>query len=113
MSYDSADHIVCREYSAVATAAATTEFAKYRSFAAATLRNAAAVVLIAGTSSVHAYDVYVGTSSVGTIPLGTKTAGETVSVAINAQIPALGQFSVKSVADATGSAAIVYDYVHN
>jgi len=112
MAYDSPEYAVNREYTGAATAGATTEFAKFRTFVAATLLNAAAVVVTAGTSSVHGYDVYVGTSSVGTIPLGTKTAGESVSVAINAAVPALGQFSVKSLADAAGVAAIIFNYVH-
>jgi len=112
MAYDSPEYAVGREYTGAATAGATTEFAKFRTFVASTLRNVAAVVTTAGTSSVHAYDVYVGTSSVGTVLLGTKTAGETVTTAVNAAVPALGQFSVKSVADATGAAAIIYDYIH-
>ena len=112
MAYDSPDFAVSREYTGAATAGATTEYAKFRSFAAATLRAAAAVVVVAGTSSVHGYDVYVGTVSVANIPLGTtKTAGQSVSVDVNAAVPALGQFSVKSLGDATGTAAIVFDYV--
>jgi hypothetical protein len=112
MAYDSPQFSVTRDQYAVTTAGATGEYGKFRTFAAATLRNVAAVVLVAGTSSVHAYDVYVGTDSVGTIPLGTATAGSSVSVAINAAVPALTQMSVKSKADATGTAHIVYDYIY-
>lgn len=110
MAYDSPEFLIDREYSAAAAAGATTEYAKFRAFAASTLEKVAAVVVTAGTNTGHGYDVYVGTASVGTIALGTKTAGQSVTATVNAAVPALGQFSVKSLADATGAADIVYTF---
>ena len=112
MSYDSPHATVQREFCANAGGAGTTEYAKFRSFAAGFLKNVSAVVTVAGTVTGHGFDVYVGTSSVGTIPLSTNTAGVSATVAINQSVAALQSMSVKSLADTAGKADIVFQYNH-
>jgi len=91
--------------------AATTEYSKFWSFQKMKLKAAHAVVTTAGTSTAHGFDVYVGTTSVGSITLGTTAAGGNASSALlNQEVAALGQVSVKSLADATGKARIIYEY---
>lgn len=110
--YDHPNILVRREhFGGEAGGAATTEYCKFRHFQAMKLKAAHAVVTVAGTSTAHAFDVYHGTSSVGSISLGTSTAGGTASSATLDEVCAsLDQVSVKSVADATGKAHIIFEY---
>lgn len=111
MSYDSPNPNVRREYFATTVAGATTEGAKFRSFQKFILKKAHAAVVTAGTATAHGYDVYSGTTSIGTIALSTSAAGVTASSgALNAEVASLAQISVKSLADATGVAHILYEY---
>lgn len=90
---------------------ATTEYAKFRSFSKGILRKVHAAVTTAGTTTGHALDIYSGTTSVGTLLLGTSTANSIVSsAALNLTMASLAQFSVKTLADATGKAQVVWEY---
>lgn len=98
---------------AVAGGAATTAYAKFRSFSALKLLRVNAHVTVAGTATDHGFDVYIGTSSVATIPLGTSAAGVDVEVAIPVAlqaVPAKADISVKSLADTVGKADITYEF---
>lgn len=111
-SYSDANAVIRREHCAPpTTAGATTEGAKFRSFQKMRLKAAHAVVVTAGTATTHGYDIYHGTTSIGTIALSTSAAGVTASsAALNRTVASLEQVSVKSLADETGVAQIVYEY---
>lgn len=99
----------CRDE--IAAAGATTERCKFRNFMAMRLKKVHAAVVIAGTATTHGYDVYHGTTSIGTIALSTNAAGATASSALlDRDVEAMEQVSVKSLADATGSAHIVFEF---
>ncbi|MBF0109270.1 MAG: hypothetical protein HQL76_08850 [Magnetococcales bacterium] len=112
MSYSDPDFQVRREHCAGEVGGgATTEYARFASFQKARLKKVHSVVTTAGTTTDHGFDLYSGTSSIGAITLGTSAAGATAaSATLDASMTALGRFSVKSKADATGKAIIVYEY---
>ncbi|MCK0507910.1 hypothetical protein [Aromatoleum anaerobium] len=111
MAYDDPDYSIRRESAHITTAGATTEGAKFRLFQAARLKKVHAAVITAGTATTHGYDVYHGTTSIGTIALSTSAAGVTASSALlDRAIGSMTQMSVKSLADATGVAHIIYEY---
>lgn len=111
VGYDSADLTIEREFFAPALGgAATTEYGKFRSLSAAKLLRVKAVVSVAGTAAGHGFDVYIGTTSVGTIALGTSAAGVTGTATINSDVTSGALVSVKSLVDATGKADIIYEY---
>lgn len=112
MAYDDPDFTIRREHCCPpTTAGATTEGAKFRQYQKFLLKRAHAAVITAGTATTHGYDVYVGTTSVGTIALGTSGTNVSASSAVlNQSVSALQQVSVKSLADATGVAQIVYEF---
>jgi len=113
MSYDDPNPVVRREEMSdqEAGGAATTEYSKFHHFQKYKLKAAHAVVTTAGTTTAHGFDVYVGTTSVGSITLGTSAAGVGASSgALDQAVAAYGQVSVKSLADATGKARIIYEY---
>lgn len=110
MSYDT-DQLTRRCKDEIAAAGATTERCKFRNFMAIRLKKVHATVVIAGTSTAHGYNVFHGTTSIGAIALGTSTAGVTASSALlDENVESMEQVSVKSLADAVGSAHIVYEY---
>lgn len=112
MAYDSPTCTTRREHSSTpAAAAATTESNKFRTFQAMRLKAVHAAVITAGTATTHGYDVYHGTTSIGTIALSTSTAGSIGHTAtLNRDVGTMEQISVKSLADATGVAQIVYEF---
>ncbi|MBF0131798.1 MAG: hypothetical protein HQL75_04320 [Magnetococcales bacterium] len=112
MSYSDPDFQVRREHCAGEVGgAATTEYARFASFQKARLKQVHAVVTTAGTTTGHGLDVYSGTTSIGSITLGTSAAGVSGSSgALDATMAAMGRFSVKSLADAAGKAVVVYEY---
>lgn len=100
-----------REAFFTTTAGATTEGAKFRSFLKMRLKKVHVAVVTAGTATGHGYDIYHGTTSIGTIALSTNTAGYTASSsALNREVASLEQVSVKSLADATGVAHVIYEF---
>ena len=109
--YDSPNNTIRREAAFITVAGATTEGAKFRAYQQFKLKAVHAAVITAGTATGHGYDVYRGTTSVGTIALGTSTAGVTAdSATLNLTVTTMQQISVKSLADATGVAHIVYEF---
>lgn len=111
-SYSGVNAALRREHCAQpTTAGATTEGAKFRSFMKMKLKAAHFVVITAGTHAAHGYDIYSGTTSIGTVVLGTSAAGVTVdSSTLNTEVASMGQVSVKSLADVVGVAQVVYEY---
>lgn len=108
--------VIRREHDAgEAGGAATTEYGKFRSFQKAKLKNVHAAVTVAGTAAGHKLDVFRGTTSVGTIALGTSTAGtlakaDSVGVGMNLDMASMEQISVKTGADTVGKAHVVYEF---
>lgn len=111
-SYADGNSEVRREYCAPpTTAGATTEGAKFRSFQRMKLKKVHAVVITAGTATTMGFNVFHGTTSIGTIALSTSTAGVVASSAtLNEVVESMEQVSVKSLADAVGVGQIVYEY---
>lgn len=111
MAYSDPNFTVRREADRITTAGATTEGAKFRSFQALRLKKVHVAVITAGTATTHGYDVYHGTTSIGTIALSTSVAGVAASSALlNRTVGTMEQVSVKSLADATGVGHIVYEF---
>lgn len=110
VGYDAPDRTIEREKHIEAGGAATTAYGKFRSFFASKLVRAKAWVTTQGTAVGHGFDVYVGTTSVGTLALGTGAAETAVEVALNVAVPAGSQVSVKSLADTVGKADITIEY---
>lgn len=111
LRYDHPNILVRREHSIIATAGATTAFGKIRNFQAMRLNAAHATVITAGTNAGHGYDVYSGTTSVGSISLGTSAAGSTASVDLSSTAVAAGDYmEIKSLVDATGVGEVVLEY---
>jgi hypothetical protein len=111
--YDHPNTIVRREAigQGEAGGGATTEYAKFSNFQKMKLKKAHAVVTTAGTSAAHGFDVFNGTTSIGTISLGTSAAlSGASSGALDSAVAALGQISVKSLTDVVGKATVVYEY---
>lgn len=111
-SYSEANATLRREHcTPPTTAGATTEGAKFRQFQRFKLKAAHVTVITAGTATTHGYDIYHGTTSIGTIALSTSTAGTVGhSATLNRTVETMEQVSVKSLADATGVGQIVYEY---
>lgn len=113
MAYDSANYTVRNEqFAGEAGGAGTTEYTKFRRFQKMRVKAAHAVVTVAGTATAHGFDIFHGTTSVGTFPvLGTSAAGVMVSnTAIDFDVASLAQVSVKSLADVVGKAHIIFEY---
>lgn len=111
-AYSDANQVVRREANiGEVGGAATTAYGKFRHFQRLKLKRVHAVVTVAGTNAAHKVDVYHGTTSIGTIALGTAVAETRVSSAIlNEIVESLEEVSVKTGADATGKAHIVYEH---
>lgn len=117
MSYDAPNYNVRQEYFAgEAGGGATTEYCKFRRFQKSRLKKVHASVTTAGTATAHGFDVYQGTTSIGTIALSTTAAAGAAGAVsassglLDVTIAAGQQVSVKSLADATGKAHIVYEF---
>lgn len=112
MAYDSPDFLIRREQCCPPTSAgATTKGSKFRHFQAIKLVRAHAAVMTAGTTTAHGYNIFVGTTSVGAITLGTSGTNVSASSALlNVNVAAMEEVSANSLADATGVAQIVYEY---
>ena len=111
--YDHPNAVVRREAlgQTEAGGAGTTEYAKFVSFQKMKLKKVHAKVTTAGTATAHGLDVYNGTTSIGTIALGTSAALTSASsAALDSAVVAMGQVSVKTLADVVGKATVVYEY---
>ncbi|THF55920.1 hypothetical protein [Pseudothauera rhizosphaerae] len=112
MSYDDPNFQIRRErYAGEAGGSATTEYGKFRSFQKIRLKAVHAVVTVAGTATTHKLDILHGTTSIGAIALSTSTAGvKSSSTTLDRSVGSLEAISVKSGADATGKADVIYEY---
>jgi len=112
MGYDSPNAQFTREYFAgEAGGAGTTEYCKFRSFQKGRVTAVHFAVTTAGTATAHKFDIYHGTTSIGSTTLGTNTAGYTVSnTTIDEAVASLDQVSVKSGADIVGKAHVIFEY---
>lgn len=112
MAYDHPNNTITREHFAgEAGGAATTEYAKFRQFQKLKLKAVHAAVTTAGTTTGHALDIYHGTTSIGTIALSTSAAGVTAtSGKLDRSVASFDQLSVKTKADATGKAHVIFEY---
>lgn len=111
MGYSDPNFTVRREDCGAAGGAATTEYNKFATFQKKRLKKVHALVTLAGTATAHKFDVYHGTTSIGTIALSTSTAGSVGhSGLLDRTVDTMEQISVKSGADAVGTALIVYEY---
>ncbi|MBF0212372.1 MAG: hypothetical protein HQM00_02270 [Magnetococcales bacterium] len=112
MGYMDPNHRVVREHhTATSTAGATTAGPAMRVFQKTIVKGVHAIAKVAGTVAGHGFDVYNGTSSIGTLSLGTAAAEATASATLTGDttIPAFGTLSVKSLADATGTAQFIFE----
>ena len=85
---------------------------KFVAFAAMKVKSIRGAVNVAGTADTAAYDLYNGTTSIGTIVMGTKTAGEALSYTTSDITLASGGFiDFKTIADsATLAASFTVEY---
>lgn len=115
MAYDSPDRALRYIDAGHLTGAASASMRKFPQYRAALLKRAQATIITAGTHASAAFDIYSGTTSVGSLAVGTNTAGVTVSSGtINAQIAADSYIEVKGKADsATCVAAIQFEVQTN
>ncbi len=111
MGYSDPNYTVRRENCGAAGGAATTEYNKFRHFQRMRLKKVHAASTVAGTNAGHGFDVYHGTTSIGTIALGTAAANTVAhSALLDRTVESMEQISVKSLVDATGTACIVYEF---
>lgn len=99
-------------YAGEAGGASGTSYTRFRTFMAVKLLGAHAVVTTATSATGHGFDVYHGTTSVGSIAVGAGATGTGYSwVPSTPRSIAAGEaISVKSLSDATGKADIVFEY---
>lgn len=112
--YDHPNYVVRRErFAGEAGGAATTEYGAWRPFQKAKLEAVHFVVTTAGTAAGHGYGIYIGTSSVGAVSLGTSAAGVTSSVTSlsTESVTSLQKVSVRSLADQVGKAHVIYEWI--
>lgn len=114
MAYDSPNASVRREINQAGIAgAAAAAMAKFHIFQKTVLKKVHWLVTTAGTNATAGFDVYVGTSSVGTVVFGTNTAGVVVrSALLNAEVPADSVIELRGKADsatAVGSVTLEHE----
>jgi hypothetical protein len=116
MGYDNVNGNVRHERSFVTVAGSgelTTKFVMYQK---AKLQGLHALVVTAGTSDSPGckLDVYVGTSSVGILAVGTATAGATVTADLGGiAVPSMNPVHLKSGTDATSVVNATVEYNHD
>ena len=120
MAYDHATYIT-RQGAAMGEAGggATTAYGKFNAFTAAQAFSAQMTVTTAGTAAGHGFRIGqvsgTATTFLGTATLGTNTAGYTTNLALTTSagggsLAAGDQLVAYSLADATGKAAIAFEY---
>jgi len=118
MPYDSPNYDVRREqFAGEAGGGATTEYNKFRVFQNSRLKNVHAFVTVAGTATTNGFNIFHGTTSIGAISISTATAHTALispprfsSGILDRTLQPGDQVSVKSLADATGKAHIIYEW---
>lgn len=115
MAYDSPQYTVRHEsFAGEAGGGATTEYTKFRRFQKMRMKAVHALVTVAGTSTAHGLDIYHGTTSVGTLALGTSAAGVIVSnTDVDFDVASGVQVSVKSLADVVGKAHVIFEFANH
>jgi hypothetical protein len=99
MGYDNGDHAIQTLNTGHITGIASTSMQKFLMYRSTILRRVSALVITAGTNTAAAVDVYVGTTSVGSLAFGTNTAGSVVdSGALSVDVPAQGFIELKGAA---------------
>jgi hypothetical protein len=108
MAYDDASHGEETIDAGIQTGAASATINKFYRYRATVLKAVHAVIVTAGTNASAKFDIYNGTTSVGTLAVGTNTAGSVVTAtAINASVPAGSFIELKGAANsATAQAAV-------
>lgn len=100
-----------RENAHFAGGAATSTYARDVALQARRLRGWHGQVVVAGTATTHAFTLYLGTTSIGATTLSTSTAGTNFNVTnLDVAVPSMSLLSVRSGADATGVAAMSYEF---
>lgn len=110
-AYTDPNFNVRRENPHIAGGAATTAYGRDIAFQARRLKALHAQVITPGTATTHALNLYVGTSSIGAISISTATAGSNFSLqGLDRLVPSLAKIEVRTAADASGIAAICYEF---
>jgi len=120
MSYDHASYIA-RQSAGLGEAggAATTQYAKFAAFTALQAFSAQMTVTTPGTAAGHGFQVVkisgTTTTALGTQTIGTATAGSTFNLLLTNVAGGVSMLqgdilAAISLADATGKAAIAYEY---
>lgn len=108
MAYDDSDHADEFLDAGKQTGAANATINKFIRYRATRLKRVVANIMTAGTASTAAWTILNGTTSVGSLAIGTNTAGVTVdSGAINALVPAGSFIEIKGNADGATAVASV------
>jgi len=118
MAYDHPEALVRFEHKINnLTGSASASMTKVLFFQKSKLKKVHALAITAGTNDAAGVDIYVGTTSVGAIVIGTSTAGTTYSsAAIDADIPALSFVELKGKATSStmvDSYVLEYDVYHD
>lgn len=99
------------------TGAASASMAKFLQFQKTKLKKVHALVITAGTNASAAVDVYVGTTSVGSLAFGTNTAGAILHTgALDVDVPANGTIELKGIANSAtlvGAFSIEHQVYHD
>lgn len=110
MSYDDANSSIARESRmGTLTGVASAAFARFHCFQKTRIKQIRGTVVVAGTNASAGIDIYNGTTSVGSITVGTNTAGTIVSSgALNTDVAADSFYELRGKANsATMQVALV------
>ena len=100
MRYDSPDRAMRELTQNNVTGAASATMTKFHTYAKSRLKRVSALIATAGTNATAGVDIFVGTTSVGAITVGTNTAGVTAdSGALDVEVPAAGMIEIKGKAN--------------
>lgn len=112
-AYDHPNVVVRREDNFLTVAGNGAVGARFATFQKKRLKAVHAMVVAAGTSNSpgNALTIKHGTTSIGLLALGTRTAGEVVSVTgLDRSIGSMELLSCTNGTDATGVALVSYEY---
>lgn len=98
--YDSGDRAMRELTENNITGIAGATFTKFHNYAKSRLKRVSALVVTAGTNATAGVDIYVGTTSVGALTVGTNTAGSVAdSGALDVEVPAQGMIDLRGKAN--------------
>lgn len=111
-SYDHPNHVITREAFFLTVAGNAAKSARWSPYQKCVLKRVQAQVVTAGTSATtgNKLDIYHGTTSIGSITLGTSTASTIGTASLNETISGAGadQVYVQNGTDATGVSNVTY-----